>query len=65
MAQAVISANNVLKQSVPEWVYLFSDEQFVRWCKQHNLQVCSKVRAFSREERAAIFRYAVRQSLVN
>ena len=50
---------------VPEWVYYFSDEQFVLWCKQHKLQVCSQVRPFPEEERAAIFRYMVRQQLVN
>lgn len=50
---------------VPEWVYYFSDEQFVLWCKQHKLQVCGEVRPFPEEERAAIFRYMVRQQLVN
>jgi hypothetical protein len=50
---------------VPEWLYYFSDEQFVTWCRQHKLQVCAEVRPFSEEERAAIFRYAVRQHLVN
>ena len=50
---------------VPEWVYYFSDEQFVTWCKQHKLHVCDSVRPFSDEERAAIFRYAVRQRLIN
>jgi hypothetical protein len=50
---------------VPEWLYYFSDEQFVQWCKQRKLDICSKVRAFPEDERAAIFRYMVRQSLVN
>jgi hypothetical protein len=50
---------------VPEWVYYFSDEQFVLWCKQHKLQICSQVRQFPDDERAAIFRYMVRQQLVN
>jgi hypothetical protein len=50
---------------VPEWVYYFTDEQFVTWCKQHKLQICSEVRPFPEDERAAIFRYMVRQRLVN
>jgi hypothetical protein len=50
---------------VPEWVYYFSDEQFVLWCKQHKLQICTEMRPFPDEERAAIFRYMVRQQLVN
>ncbi len=50
---------------VPEWVNYFSDEQFVLWCKQHKLQICTTVRPFSEDERAAIFRYMVRQQLVN
>jgi hypothetical protein len=65
MAQATISALNEKKQRVPEWVYIFSDEQFVQWCKSHKLHVCSEVREFTEDERAAIFRYAVRQQLVN
>lgn len=50
---------------VPEWVYYFTDEQFVTWCKQHKLTICTQMRAFSEEERASIFRYMVRQQLVN
>ena len=50
---------------VPEWVYYFSDEQFVQWCKQRKLDICSGVRAFPEEERAAIFRYMTRQRLLN
>ncbi len=50
---------------IPEWVYYLTDEQFVIWCKQHKLQVCAQVREFPEEERAAIFRYAVRQQLFN
>lgn len=50
---------------VPEWVYYFTDEQFITWCKQHKLQICTEVRPFPEEERAAIFRYMVRQQLVN
>jgi hypothetical protein len=65
MAQAITSASNEKKQRVPEWVYIFSDEQFVQWCKNHKLHVCTEVREFSEDERAAIFRYAVRQQLVN
>lgn len=49
---------------VPEWLYTFSDEQFVFWCSQFRLQVCEEVRPFSREERAAIYRYMVRQHLI-
>jgi len=65
MAQATSSALNGKKQRAPEWVYLFSDEQFVQWCKNHKLYVCSEVREFSEDERTAIFRYAERQQLVN
>lgn len=50
---------------VPEWVYYFTDEQFVTWCKQHKLTICTQMRPFSEEERASIFRYMVRQQLVN
>lgn len=50
---------------VPEWVYYFSDEQFILWCKQHKLQICTDLRPFPEDERAAIFRYMVRQQLVN
>ena len=50
---------------VPEWVYFFTDEQFVLWCKQHKLQVSTEMRAFPEEERAAIFRYMIRKQLVN
>ena len=50
---------------VPEWIYCFSDEQFISWCRQHKLVVCETARAFSDEERAAIFRYALRQNLIN
>ena len=50
---------------VPEWVYYFTDEQFVTWCKQHKLTICTEMRSFSEEERASIFRYMVRQQLVN
>lgn len=51
--------------SVPDWLYYFTDEQFVAWCRQHKLQVCSDTRSFPEDERAAIFRYMVRQKLVN
>lgn len=50
---------------VPEWVYYFTDDQFVTWCKQHKLTICTEPRSFSEEERASIFRYMVRQRLVN
>lgn len=50
---------------VPQWVYYFSDEQFVQWCKERKLQICGTLRAFPEDERAAIFRYMVRQRLVN
>lgn len=49
---------------VPDWLYSFSDEQFVFWCNQYKLQVCEEVRSFPREERAAIYRYMVRQHLI-
>ena len=49
---------------VPEWVYYFSDEQFVSWCRQHKLLVCDTVRPFAEDERAAIYRYASRQKLI-
>lgn len=49
---------------VPEWVYYFTDEQFVHWCKQRKVHICSEVRPFPDEERAAIFRYMVRQKLI-
>ncbi len=65
MAQFGYGSGNGKPMNVPEWVYYFSDEQFVTWCKQHKLQVCDQVRPFSEEERAAIFRYASRQRLVN
>ena len=50
---------------LPEWLYRLSDEQFVQWCDQHKLQVCSEVRSFTEDERKAIFQYAMRQHLVN
>jgi hypothetical protein len=50
---------------VPEWIYYFSDEQFVQWCKQRKLDLCASIRSFPDDERAAIFRYMVRQSLAN
>jgi hypothetical protein len=50
---------------VPEWLYYFTDEQFVVWCKQRKVQICSEVRTFPEEERAAIFRYMMRQNLIN
>ena len=49
----------------PEWLYRLSDEQFIQWCTQHKLQVCSEVRSFTEEERNAIFQYAMRRRLVN
>jgi hypothetical protein len=50
---------------VPEWIYYFSDEQFVQWCRQRKLDLCASLRTFPDDERAAIFRYMVRQSLAN
>lgn len=50
---------------VPEWVYYFTDDQFILWCKQRKLTVCSEPREVPEDERAAIFRYMVRQNLVN
>ena len=51
--------------SVPQWLYYFTDEQFVQWCKQRKVQVCSEVRNIPEDERTAIFRYMVRQQLLN
>jgi hypothetical protein len=65
MALGVMGAVAEKLSRVPEWLYYFSDEQFVSWCRQHKLMVCDKVRAFSDDERAAIFRYAERQQLVD
>ncbi len=65
MDSAVSGAAKDKASRVPEWVQVLSDEQFVQWCQQHKLQVCSEVRTFSVEERIAIFRYALRQHLVN
>lgn len=65
MAQSASGSKNEKIVHAPEWLYYFSDEQFVVWCKQHKLQVCDQVRPFPEEERAAIFRYALRQRLVN
>ena len=66
MAQAVAGIHDEKKIiRVPEWLYLVSDEQFVQWCKERKVQVCAKVREFPEDERAAIFRYMVRQHLVN
>lgn len=50
---------------VPEWVYYFTDEQFVIWCRQRKLQICTEPRQFAEDERAAIYRYMARQNLVN
>jgi hypothetical protein len=65
MTQTVPFRDTEKSVRVPEWVYYFSDEQFISWCKQHKLTISSEVRAFPEEERAAIFRYMVRQHLVN
>jgi len=65
MALGVMGAVAEKLSRVPEWLYYFSDEQFVSWCRQHKLMVCDKVREFSDDERAAIFRYAARQHLVD
>ena len=51
--------------SVPQWVHYFTDEQFVLWCKQRKVYIASTVRPFPEDEREAIFRYMVRQRLVN
>ena len=65
MAQSGFGSPQEKIAKVPEWLYYFSDEQFVTWCKQHKLQVCAQVRPFPEDERAAIFLYALRQRLVN
>jgi hypothetical protein len=62
---AVREAARQQRIRVPDWVYGFTDEQFVHWCRQHKLVVCDGVREFTDDERAAIFRYASRQQLVN
>jgi hypothetical protein len=64
MAQAVARVNVEAAGRVPEWIYYFSDDQFVSWCRQHKLLVCDQVRHFEDDERAAIFRYALRQQLL-
>jgi hypothetical protein len=66
MALGVLGAVEVKEKviRVPEWLYYFSDEQFVSWCRQHKLAVCDQVRHFADDERAAIFRYAMRQHLI-
>ena len=61
-------ARNEEKKSivrVPEWVNYFTDEQFVIWCRQRKLQICTEPRSFAEDERAAIYRYMARQHLVN
>lgn len=65
MAQSVSSAHTEKRATVPEWVYMFSDDQFVKWCRQHKLQVCAEMRSIPSDERVAIFRYALRQHLLN
>jgi hypothetical protein len=65
MAQMISDPRHGKNVRVPEWLYYFSDEQFITWCKQHKLQVCDRQRNFPEDERAAIFRYMVRQQLVN
>ncbi len=65
MALGLTGAVEERLSRVPEWLYYFSDEQFVSWCRQHKLMVCDKVREFSDDERAAIFRYALRQQLID
>ena len=65
MAQIMSGVGDKKMIRVPEWVYYFTDEQFILWCKQHKLQVCAEARSFTEEERASIYRYAVRQQLVN
>jgi hypothetical protein len=64
MALGVMGAVEEKLSRVPEWLYYFSDDQFVSWCRQHKLMVCDKVREFTDDERAAIFRYAARQRLI-
>lgn len=50
---------------IPDWLYSFTDELFLLWCKQHKLHVSEEVRDFTREERAAIYRYMDRQNLLD
>lgn len=60
---AVVEKEKLIR--VPEWLYYFSDDQFVSWCRQHKLSVCDQVRPFSDDERGAIYRYALRQHLID
>lgn len=63
MAASIHSEAKLVR--VPEWLYYLTDEQFMLWCKQRKVHVASTLRPFPEEERAAIFRYMVRQQLVN
>ena len=65
MTQGYLLNTNEKTVRVPEWVYYFTDDQFASWCKQRKLQICVEIREFPDDERAAIFRYMVRQRLVN
>ena len=60
-----VSENNVTLDRVPEWLYDFSDEQFIQWCKQRKVDISSDVRPFPEDERTAIFNYMVRKRLVS
>ncbi len=65
MIETTTQENKHQNVPVPQWIHYFTDEQFVLWCKQRKLYVSSKVRAFPEDERDAIFRYMVRQKIVN
>ena len=65
MAMMTSESRHAKNARVPEWLYYFSDEQFITWCKQRKVQVCDSMRAFPEDERAAIFRYMMRKQLVN
>jgi hypothetical protein len=64
MTQALPVHREEVVVRVPEWLYYLTDEQFVLWCKQRKVQICTEMRSFPDEERAAIYRYMVRQNLV-
>lgn len=65
MTNTTSQENNQKNVPVPQWVHYFTDEQFVLWCKQRKLHISTSVRPFPEDERDAIFRYMVRQRLVN
>ncbi|MDE2126449.1 MAG: hypothetical protein KGJ62_07660 [Armatimonadetes bacterium] len=65
MAQVVVERLPNGTVRVPEWIFLFTDEQFIQWCTRFKLRISSEARAVPDDERAAIFRYMVRQELMD